>query len=53
MPFLHDLASDGVPSFESLPTTIANNFIFANYGSSQASYSLIDLDDTSVHFVWC
>lgn len=46
MPFLHDLHPSGTPSFSPLPTTIANNFIFANYGSSQG----VDNDDGSSHF---
>ena len=46
MPFLHDLHESGTPSFTPLPTTIANNFIFANYGSSQG----VDNDDGSSHF---
>ena len=36
-PFLHDLGPGGKPSFTPLPTTIKDNFIFANYGSSQGT----------------
>eukprot|EP00040_Diaphanoeca_grandis_P010287 m.52629 g.52629 ORF g.52629 m.52629 type:complete len:878 (+) comp21637_c0_seq1:31-2664(+) len=43
-PFLHDLR--GEPSFNPLPTTIENNFVFANYGSSQG----VDNDDGSSWF---
>lgn len=46
MPFLHDIGPGGEPSFTPVPTTIANNFIFANYGSSQG----VDNDDGSSYF---
>ena len=48
MPFLHDLTPTGGHSaagktFDTLPNHISNNFIFANYGSSEG----IDNDDGS------
>ena len=45
MPFLHDLSGTS-GTFTPLPTSIANNFIFANYGSSQG----VDNDDGSSFF---
>lgn len=41
MPFLTDIS--GKDSFESVPTNVHENFIFANYGGSQG----FDTDDGS------
>jgi hypothetical protein len=47
MPFLHDLTPDGgiasVKTFDTLPSHINRNFVFANYGSSEG----LDNDDGS------